>query len=234
MKTNLKILSLLALSLVFTGCPGGNDDGLDPTNPSEAGSATLVFPENNKECTEGVIQSDLKSVVTFQWEEAVNTDSYEVSYRNLETGNSQTVNSNTNEAAITLDRGAPYEWFVVSKKTGSDLSPKSATWRFYNQGPGVENYAPFPAVAVNPTRGQTVTSAGSLMLEWEGNDVDNDIEEYELLFGTDANPVSILGTTAQTSIEVSVTSGQTYYWRVFTKDAQGSISQSEIFDFVVQ
>jgi len=229
----LKIVAFSVLLIGLTGCPGGKDDP-SPIETGEPGSVALIFPENNTECTEGVVLNDVQSTVVFQWQAAENVDTYEVSLRNLETGILGTANSNTNELAIVLDRGAPYEWFVTSKKTGSTSAPKSATWRFYNQGPGVENYAPFPAEAVSPTRGQTITSVGTIQLEWSGSDVDNDIVEYEVLFDTNANPTSILGTTAQSAIETTVSSGQTYYWRVFTKDASGSISQSDIFNFVVQ
>ena len=221
------------LMVTLTACPGGKDDP-KPDETGEPGSVNLVFPENNTECTEGVVINDTESTVIFQWQAAQNVDSYEVNLTNLETGSAGTANSDTNELGIVLDRGVPYEWFVISKKNGSNEAPKSATWRFYNQGPGVENYAPFPAEAVNPTSGQTVTTPGTISLEWRGSDVDNDIVEYEVLFGTDANPTAILGTTAQTTIEATIASGQTYYWRVITKDGAGNTSQSEVFEFQVQ
>jgi len=229
----LKIITVSILLVTLTACPDGKDDP-NPTEVGEPGSVQLVFPENNTECNEGVVINDAQSSVIFQWEAAENVDSYEVNLRNLETGVSGTASSNTNELGIVLDRGAPYEWFVISKKNGSNSEPKSATWRFYNQGVGATNYAPFPAEAVSPTRGETVSTAGNIQLEWSGSDVDNDIVEYEVLFDTDANPTAILGTTAQSTIQATTTSGQTYYWRVFTKDATGNISQSEIFVFQVQ
>jgi hypothetical protein len=225
MKQILKIT--LIVFLFVTACK--KDDGSDVGEP---GSAKLVFPENNSECTEGTVINNLESTITFQWETSSNTDSYEVNVRNLNSDNTMKATVNANEADITLERNVPYEWFVVSKSAeGGDLT--SAKWKFYNAGHGVENYAPFPAEAVNPTRGQTVGIAGSISLEWLGSDVDNDISEYEVFFGTDVSPTASLGSTAQNTMNVDISSGQTYYWRVITKDNESNTSQSEIFDFRV-
>ena len=87
---------------------------------------------------------------------------------------------------------------------------------------------------MSPVRGQTVSSASSVNLEWQGNDVDNDLVEFEVLFDRNSTPTTILGTTAQSSISASVSSGQTYYWRVISKDEIGNTSQSEVFYFKVQ
>ncbi|MDB4293474.1 hypothetical protein N9954_08715 [Maribacter sp.] len=229
----LKILMVSVIMVSLTACPGGKDDP-KPEEGGDPGSVTLVFPENNTECTEGLVINDAQSTVIFQWEAAQNVDSYEVNLRNLATGVLGTANSDTNELGIVLERGVPYEWFVISRKEGANEAPQSSTWRFYNQGPGQTNYAPFPAEAVKPTRGQTLTASGGISLEWQGSDVDNDIVGYEVRFGTDVNPTAILGATAQTTMETTVSSGQTYYWRVFTADAAGNTSQSEVFEFRVQ
>jgi hypothetical protein len=207
------------------------DPGPDPVPDPVA--ATLVFPDNNTECNEGVVLNDTQSSVAFQWNASANTDSYEVTIRNLDTNTSATTNTTTNEAVITLLRGVPYEWFVVSKASGTTVTATSDKWKFYNQGPGVENYAPFPAEVVSPLRGSSIASSGTIALEWAGSDVDNDITEYEILFGTDAMPSTSLGTTSDTTLDATIVSGEIYYWRVITMDSQGNTSQSEIFDFRV-
>jgi len=230
----VRVLVALLTIGSLTSCPGGKDNP-DKDNPSGSpAAAKLVFPDNNLECTEGAILNDAQSTVTFQWETSSNTNSYEVNLKNLDTNSSTTTNSNTNEASITLERGVPYEWFVVSKSDDSDATAQSDTWRFYNAGGGTINYAPFPAIAVSPTRGQTVNSSGSINLEWQGNDVDNDLTEFEVFFGTNNDPTTSLGTTSQSSMSATISSGQTYYWRVISKDEVGNTSQSEVFDFKVQ
>ncbi len=226
----------MALLLVtLTACPGSNDDGPD-NGPlgGDLGSVTLVFPENNKECTEGKIENDTQSTITFQWQAQENVDGYEVNIKNLKAGTSSKTVANTNEVDISLQRGIPYEWFVASKAEGSEETANSDTWRFYNQGAGTQNYAPFPAEAVNPLGGANVAAATTIDLQWKGSDVDNDIAEYEVLFGTETVPTTSLATTAESTTSASIASGQTYYWRVITKDGQGNTSRSEVFDFKVQ
>jgi len=230
----VKILAAVLTIGTLTSCPGGKDNPDDIDSSGAPSAAALVFPDNNLECTEGTIVNDAQSTILFQWETATNADSYEVNITNLNTNSSSTMNSNTNEVPITVERNTPYEWYVVSKSDGTDATAESDTWRFYNQGEGVTNYAPFPASVVSPTRGQTLSSTGNVNLEWQGNDVDNDLVEFEVLFDTNTDPSTSLGSTAQSSISASTNAGQTYYWRVISIDATGNTSQSEIFDFKVQ
>jgi len=161
-------------------------------------------------------------------------DAYEVNIKNLAAGTSSKTEVSNNEADISLQRGVPYEWFVASKTEGSEEIAHSETWRFYCQGAGTQSYAPFPAEAVNPLRGASIASATTLDLQWKASDVDNDIAEYEVLFGTETNPTVSLGTATEATINASIASGQTYYWRVVTKDNKGNTSKSETFDFNVQ
>lgn len=235
MRSVFKIVLAVMGLVTLTSCPGSKDDANDnPNEGGDLGSVSLVFPDNNSECTEGQSLNDIESSITFMWEAGTNVDSYDVVIRNLNTNNTNTVNAITNEKAISLTKNTPYEWYVVSKAAGSDQSPSSAKWQFYNAGSGVENYAPFPAVAVSPTRGQTVSGSGNVTLEWNANDVDNDIADYEVFFGTNNNPTESIGNTAQKTTTTTINSGQTYYWRVITKDEVGNSSQSDVFDFKVQ
>lgn len=236
MKIASKVYSVITMFLLMA-C-GGSESNTDGTPPpvvvAAPSAATLVFPADNTECNEGVISStdETKSVVTFQWNDSENTDSYEVNLRNINTNTSTKLNSTTNDATITLDRGTPYEWFVVSKANGTDETASSAKAKFYNQGPGIENYAPFPAEAVNPGRGAAIDNTSTVQLEWTGSDVDNDITEYDVLFGTDSDPSALLGTTSDSFIDATISTG-VYYWRVISKDSQGNSSESEIFEFSV-
>ena len=230
----LKIIAGIVAIATLTSCPGGKDNPDDDILIGDPGSVSLVFPDNNSECTEGQSLNTLESTITFEWQQGDNADSYEVHVLNLDTNSSSITNANTNEAAITLSKNTPYQWFVVSRNFNSEEAPSSATWRFYNAGDGVENYAPFPADAVSPARGETINATNSVTLEWSGNDVDNDIQDFEILFGTSNEPSNSIANTSQSSTTANVSSGQTYYWRVITKDEAGNTSQSEIFDFKVQ
>ncbi|WP_297765051.1 hypothetical protein [uncultured Muriicola sp.] len=235
MRNILGFLSATALLLV--SCGGGDDPAPEPPPPVvvvRPSAAVLVFPDNNTECNEGTVLNDNQSTVTFRWTDAENADSYELNLKNLANNSSTSTNANNNSIELTILRGTPYEWFVVSKATGTSSTATSPTWKFYNQGPGVENYAPFPAEAVSPARGATVAASGTITLEWTGSDVDNDLVEYEIFFGTDDTALSLIGSTIDNSLDTSINANTVYYWRVLSIDSQGNTSQSEIFEFRVQ
>ncbi|WBU90055.1 hypothetical protein [Cellulophaga omnivescoria] len=234
MKTLYKFTCISAL--ILASCGGGGDDGgTDTPAPTAAPKpTTLVFPENNTECNEGTIVSDRQSSVEFSWSDAADTDSYEINIKNLNTGNTITKTVTTTFNAVIIDRGTPYEWFVTSKASGTTETATSDVWKFYNQGIGTENYAPFPADAINPTRGATIATTNEVSLKWSGEDVDDDIVDYEILFGTDNTPTTSIGVTTETTINTNVTTNTIYYWRVITKDNEGNTSNSEIFEFKVE
>ena len=239
-------LTTLLLSLLLVGACGGSDGGGDDVTPPPTGggdddpieipdpaSATLIFPEDDSECNEGEPVNDIESIVTFQSSASENTDSYSVTITNLNTGNSFNTVANTNEAPITILRGTPYEWSVTSRANGTNATAQSSAFRFYNEGPGIENYAPFPAEAINPTRGATLGSnTTTVTLEWSASDVDGDIMEYDVFFGLQGNS-SLQSTTTATSFEVSVVSGNIYEWSIDVVDSQDNASTSETFLFRV-
>ncbi|MDF4203985.1 hypothetical protein PXD56_13510 [Maribacter sp. SA7] len=241
MKTLKYITVSLFSSLLLASC-GGSSDNETPVEPVaplviDPGAATLVFPEDNTECNEGIINvnDETKSTVTFEWSASENTDSYEVKVKNLETGSITTATSTTNQKEVSINRGTPYEWYVISKANGTSSTATSETWSFYNQGQGIENYAPFPAIAISPQRGSTISSTNlTITLEWSTSDVDDDIVSYEVLFDTTETPITSLGSTTESNIDVTVGAGTTYYWKVITTDSFDNTSTSELFEFRVE
>lgn len=229
--------NILTLFILFTlvGCTSDDDNGQSAKGPT---AATLVFPKDNTECNTGVINANdiTKSTVAFQWNAAQNTNSYTVTVTNLNTNVSSTTNSEATKVAISINRGTPYSWFVTSRATQMTETAKSTVSRFYNAGSGIENHAPFPAVAVAPNRGANIATTASVTLEWSGSsDIDNDITGYDVFFGTNAEPSTLIGSVTATKIQnVSVTASTTYYWKVVTKDRAGNSSTSEIFQFRVK
>lgn len=244
MKKYLKnFISVFIIALIATAC--GSDDGGEvppppppPAPPPEA--VTLIFPPNNTVCNQGEILSETQSIVTFEYSLAENTDTYEVNVINLNTNISQSLNSTTDELAITIERGTPYEWFVISRAEGTNETATSDSALFFNEGPGITNFSPFPAQAINPTRGVALpTTTTAVNLEWEANDTDgaDDIVGFEVFFGTSQtdpaslNPSELITETIIS--DVAVTSGITYFWQVITTDSHGNTSTSELFSFQV-
>ncbi|WP_058105253.1 hypothetical protein [Maribacter dokdonensis] len=238
----LKYITFMFLfGLLLLSCGGGSDNEtpIEPVAPVvvDPSAASLIFPEDNTECNEGVINAndDTRSTVNFQWSASENTDSYEVKIKNLESGSVTTATSTTNQVDVLINRGTPYEWYVISLASGTTSTATSDTWSFYNQGQGIENYAPFPAIAITPQRGATITDTSSTVtLEWSTSDVDDDIVSYEILFDTVNEPTTSLGSTTNTTINASISTGNTYYWRVITKDSFDNTSNSELFEFRVE
>jgi len=225
---------IVAVALVLSSC-GGSDSG-EPTPPpvEEPKSASLVFPVKDSECNEGTIVSDAQSTITFEWNASENTDSYTVVIENLNTNQSSNTNSSGVTADITLQRGVPYSWKVISKSNKTAKTAESETWKFYNAGVAVENYAPFPAELVGPAMGGL--SSTDTTLEWTGSDVDNDITGYDVYLDT-ANPPTTLLEEATTSTSVDangLTVDTVYYWKVITKDSHNNETGSPIFEFRTQ
>lgn len=225
MRNRVLILGLL----LALGC--GGDDG-PPPSPE---GAVLVFPEQNSECTTGVDLNQTQSQVTFEWQPSNNTDRYTLSVINLDTNTPQAITTTNTSAALTIEKGAPFSWSVLSSNTNSDETATSESWLFYNAG-SQTTYAPFPAQLIFPKAGSTVQADGSnqVVLSWVGSDVENDIASYEVYFSESNPPTSLTTTDAETSTAaVDVISGQIYYWKIVTTDSEGNSSDSGLFDFRV-
>ncbi len=230
-----KILYIGVLAILSCSSGGGNDD--DPVPPPSVNPPTaslLEFPLINSECTEGTNITSTESTITFNWANANNTDSYQLVLKNLESQTITNYNSNISEVNITVTRGTPFSWYVISKSNSTIQTATSVTWKFYNAGVAANSYAPFPAELVSPVMGTALNAATtSITLEWSGSDVDSDIIEYDVFFGVENPPITNQGNTALSNMAVNVTSGNTYYWRVVTKDSQNNTSNSEIFQFKI-
>jgi len=232
---NMKNLSILLLLAVFFNCSKDDNGGRNNPPPiADPVASVLTFPDNNQECNQGVEVNPTQSRVTFTWNASDNTDSYELVLRNLENNSTTNHISSTNQVDITLLKGTPYSWYVISKSTNTPNTAESSTWRFYNAGDAVQSYAPFPADVVAPAMGANLNGVTNVTLEWSGHDVDNDITGYDIYFDTTSPPVAQLGST-QTALtaDAVVSSGTVYYWRIITKDSQDNNSQSTIFEFRV-
>ena len=137
---------------------------------------------------------------------------------------------------VELDKGQPYIWKVISKNTTTTQTGTSTSWKFYLAGPGIKNYAPFPADLKSPSSGSTVSrsSDGKVTFSWEGSDPDQGDElKYTLYVDkTDGkqSPSNELTNITSKTVDVSLDGASTYYWRVKTSDGANS-SFSVIYSF---
>ena len=242
-----QLFNITIISLALSACSGG-DSGEPPTPPQPEvkipTAASLVSPANNTECNEGTIVSTDLSSVLFQWNPSENTNTYTLKVTNLNTNTVQEQSTSNTSQSMTLKRSTPFSWTIVSKSSSTTQTAESGAYRFFNAGAPVENHTPFPAEAVSPSRGATLTGVTSITLEWESSDIDNDLAAHivQLLgssetldqvdFENEAT-VTYQTTSSQSVSEVAVEVGKIYYWQVKSQDEVGNSAISEIFEFRV-
>ena len=227
-----KIIYLLSLLFVLFGCE--KDDSL-PELPKNPTAVHLVFPYENSLCNEGTNLTPNESTVLFEWETGKNTDTYELHIKNLNSGNSTIYQTSKNKYSVVLPRGTPYEWYILSLSNTVNETVQSAVWKFYNADDGVQSYAPFPAEIISPAMAATITnSSDEITLDWEGNDVDDDIVAYDLYFGIENTPLLFKSSLTESILNnVPVSLNTVYFWKITTIDSRGNKSNSDIYQFKI-
>jgi hypothetical protein len=231
--TNSSNLFFVVIYLLMLGC--GKDDG--PKNPV---SADLILPSNGENCNSGTSISSTQATVEFTWSNAPNTDSYFLEVTNSQTNKKIKLASiPMSSASLTLEKGYAYEWIVTSISNDFPTDrPQSDTWRFYLQGDGETNSAPFTADLISPVSGETIKiTDGIYNFMWSGQDPDGDPMLYTLYVD------SIDGLQAPSERQTDISSSNlnvelnsinsVYYWSVLSRDTNGNISHSQVKSFRV-
>jgi len=222
-----KYITIGLLIVFITSCSKKKGDNITP----EPSPAVLTYPIQNSACTSGTVISSTQNTITFTWNSANNSDSYELVVKNLLTNTTTTLTATSNQLPVNLDREMPYSWQVLSKSASSSITAKSEVWKFYNAGMGTVSHPPFPAENLSSVLVQGGAS-GTVNLSWTASDPDNDLASYDVYFGTSTSPVMYkAGITDKFLNNVAVISGTNYYWQVTAKDQAGNTSQSGIFQF---
>tara|TARA_B100000767_G_scaffold240476_1_gene236287 strand:+ start:10898 stop:11581 length:684 start_codon:yes stop_codon:yes gene_type:complete len=224
MKTGFMKIAFTFFVILFWSCSR-------PAIP-EPSAVDLITPEKNNTCIP-IYSSDTEGVINFDWTESLNTDSYEIFVRNSITGSEQKKAIYLTSTKLTLERGMPYIWWIISKSEISPVTTKSSIWTFYLEGLQQQDYLPFAAQLINPQEGQTISlSSGKYSLQWIGSDLDNDIAYYQVYIGITQSQLSLVQDNQITSsYEVSLLLGETYYWKIVTLDESGNRSESIIQSF---
>jgi hypothetical protein len=225
-----KYIFILFIGILAAGCRKKGGPGPAP------GAAILIAPAKDLPCFTGTVVSQTESSVAFSWNAADNASAYTLTIKNLLTATESTQETTTPNATVTLLRNTPYAWHVKSKASRNTIIADSEVWKFYNAGPGITTFAPYPAELLTPTFGQLFDNGTSKVnLTWKGSAVDNNITGYIVYFGPKANPDVFRERTTDSFVnDVTVSSNTTYYWRVVSIDANGNISDSGISNFYVK
>ncbi|WP_435253963.1 hypothetical protein [Tenacibaculum sp. A30] len=228
MKKVIKTIALFSLPLLVA-CGGGSKE---PVNEAPT-TVNLVYPTQNLLC--------IDNTIAFDWSDATDPNNDNVRYnvevaKNREFTNelkAQTVNSS--QVSITLEKGVAYYWRVTAVDSKGKEGTSSATYAFYTKADGESNIAPFTAELVKPADEDAVDEL-TVTLEWKGADSNTgDTLTYDVYFGEDATPTTLKEEgISTTSVEATVESGKTYYWKVNTIDNAGAKSIGQIWSFTVK
>lgn len=234
MRNFLKINLILLLLIGFFGC---NNDELSEENTVPE-NVVLISPLKNTSCELGVKYQKNTSRLLFQWERAKNAQVYDLVVTNLQTGANYITYTDIfdNFKEIVLDNDIPYSWKVIARNINSPKVGESEVWKFYFVGEPRTNYLPFPANIISPNSSEKVTAKdGKIKLSWQGSDPDFDTLTYTIYIDKidGKQPASdSLKNLTNSSVDVSVDSGATYFWRVLSHDGFSS-TFSQVYSFTV-
>lgn len=233
MKNILKT-GLLILIIGFFGC--SNDELSEANTVPE--DVVLISPLKNQVCELGVKYERNTSRLLFEWERAKNAQVYDLIVTNLETGENYITYTDIfeNYKEIVLDNDIAYSWQVIAKNINTTKTGESEVWKFYFVGEPRSNYLPFPANIISPNSSEIVSAIdGKVRLSWQGSDPDFDNLTYTVFIDTvDGKQPTIdpLKNLTNSSVDVSVVSGTTYFWRVQSFDGFSS-TFSQVYSFTV-
>ena len=224
----MRYIAFFLLSFFFSCGP----DPIPVPEPS-----LLLAPSNLNTCNSATRINDLERQVRFQWTATLNTESYNLVVQNTLTGEQQTITTYLLTESIVLTSGTPYQWYVISKSSLTLAEGKSSIWHFYLEGNPQESHFPFPAILLVPSDELIVSlnASNAFTFEWEGNDLDNDIQRYDFYLGTSSSSLN-KEREAITSQQVTLVliPNTIYFWQIISKDLQGNQSTSEIYQFQTQ
>ena len=113
------------------------ESGSNPTPPvveevNPPAITILSIPANNSTCEQGFTLNSDESSVSFSWEDAANTDNYEIVVTNLDSQvQINKSNISGNSTTVTLQKGMPYSWKIISKSLETSATASSELWKFY-------------------------------------------------------------------------------------------------------
>jgi hypothetical protein len=235
-----KYLYIIALSTLFWSCGGGGEDTPPPPPPVNKAptTPTLVYPTNNLLCIE--------NPVVCQWNVSTDSEGDAITYQievakdNSFTQDKQTFNGQLTTQSVSLEEDVAYYWRVKAIDSKNASSSYSSVFKFYTYGEGVTNYLPFAPELVSPGLNVVVQETAytpneqlNAILQWTAEDVDTDNTlTFDVYFGTDNPPTAKEAENqSTTSLDVTLTTSTTYYWKVVVKDGQGGETIGQTWSF---
>ena len=193
--------------------------------------AVLINPENNNACLFSNSNTSFADV-EFSWTESKHTDNYDLLIQNKITNENKLKTTNLTTSQVTLERGVPYSWYVISKSDSSENIALSETRNFYLEAQSQLAHIPFPAKLIYPLNGSILNSVNIVSFQWEGYDLDGDIESYDLIIENASNGEEIkYEKILIQALDIELQKGNVYLWKIITRDKENNISTSVTSNF---
>ncbi len=225
--------SIILLSIALILSCSGDDDGGTPVSQNQTPTVPdLVFPTNNLTCT----STDLE----FAWSTATDPDGDSLSYVieiAAESDFSEILfTAVTTEAkkVFDLEQGITYYWHVKTRDDKGNDSAYSAVQSFFTEPDAAINTIPTVPELISPGLGERISGGTNITLDWSASDADNDAIVYDVYFGTNASPSLIAENSTLSQLDVTVSSGTIYYWRVVVKDSNQNAAMSQVWNFSIE
>ncbi|WP_299325433.1 hypothetical protein [uncultured Maribacter sp.] len=215
-------IKLILMGLLIVSCGGKDSDNSTPPEEKVLGDFNLVFPDNNLICTEGEDNGNDGVSIEFQWSASTNATSYELEITNQETNSTDTRTVTTTSLAAGLPKGTQFSWTVTAILGAKTLA--SDSWNFYSEGTSTGNFAPFPAEISVSDNGD-----GTVNVSWVGEDLDDDLINYDVYIGTSDNLELILENTTNENTSYNITAGEQYIVQIVSKDSNDNTSTSRTY-----
>ena len=95
------------------------------------------------------------------------------------------------------------------------------------EGPSQLTHIPFPAKLISPLNESIINSADIVAFQWEGYDLDGDIDNYDLIIENTSNGEEIkYEKIISQNFEVELQIGNIYSWKITTRDKENNLSSS--------
>lgn len=218
---SLFFFALLSTSLFIGSC---TEDEPNPNRISDA--VNLASPIN--------AATDIALDATLIWQAATDPDgdpiTYDVYFGTEAIPVTVVSGSQTGTSyAPALAANTTYYWKVVAKDDRGGTS-ESTVWSFVtqNNGPGT--------VTLNmPTDAVSDVTLDAL-LTWQAvADPDGDAVTYDVYFGSDVSPVTVVTSSQMgTTYTPTLMANTTYYWKVVVKDGKGGTGESVVWSFTTE
>lgn len=220
---------------VFLSCSsdsgnGGPDEPME--NPIENNVApstpSLIYPSNELVCIDNELE--------FEWNASTDEDGdpityyVEVAYDRDFLEMVEAITTNELTRLFLLDKGETLYWRARASDDESNFSNYSSIWRFYTEAEPEANQLPSQPELLNPAI-DTIVTGLTADLTWNTSDGDGDPLIYDLYFGINENPPLHEEGYENSTYTISIEAGNTYYWKIVSKDNRGGVSIGPIWSF---